>query len=192
MYRCINKIICSVLFLVVFMLATGCSSKESNNNEVIKPNITEQTQNTDLIKDDNNISTGKESTHSSQLQDKVYGYNTGDIFLKKYVKNDKVNQIILVEQSDSVISMGVLHLLIKNKDNEWQENLRCKAFLGKNGIDKNREGDRRTPTGDYGFLMAFGAKDKPIIIIIGPITTGGNSLSIQSLPIFLIIKAINI
>ncbi len=169
MYRFINKTMCLVLFLVVFMLATGCSSKESNNNEAIKPNITEQTHNTDLVKvrvkTENMISTDKESTHSSQLQDKVYGYNTGDIFLKKYVKNDKVNQIILVEQSDSVISMGVLHLLIKNKDNEWQENLRCKAFLGKNGIDKKREGDRRTPTGDYGFLMAFGAKENPGSII---------------------------
>lgn len=30
-----------------------------------------------------------------------------------------------------------------------------------NGIDKTREGDARTPTGDYGFLMAFGAKENP-------------------------------
>ena len=115
MHKFLSKTIFLVLFLMFFMLTTGCSSKESNNNEVIKPNITEQTPNTDLVKvrvkADNNISTGKESTHSSQLQDKVYGYNTGDIFLKKYVKNDKVNQIILVEQSDSVISMGVLYLL---------------------------------------------------------------------------------
>ena len=169
MYRFINKVICLVLFLVVFMLATGCSSSEPNNNEVNKPNVIEQNRNTDLVKGDvkadYNISTDKESTRSSQLQDKVYGYNTGDIFLKKYVNNNKVNQIILVEQSDSVNSMGVLYLLIKNKDNEWQENLRCKAFLGKNGIDKKREGDRRTPTGDYGFLMAFGAKENPGSII---------------------------
>ena len=79
MYRFINKTVCLVLFLVVFMLATGCSSKESNNNEAIKPNITEQTHNTDLVKvrvkTENTISTDKESTHSSPLQDKVYGYS---------------------------------------------------------------------------------------------------------------------
>ena len=144
-------------------------SKESNNNEGIKPNNTEQSQNVQTIKEhaksDSNISTNKESASLSQLQDIVYGYNKGDSFLNKYKKDNKVNQIILVEQSDSVISMGVLYLLIKNKENEWQESLRCKAFLGKNGIDKVREGDKRTPTGDYGFLMAFGAQNNPDSII---------------------------
>ena len=169
MHKFISKTLFLVLFLMVFVLTTGCSSKESNNNEGIKSNITEQSQNVQTIKEhtksDNNISTNKESASLSQLQDRVYGYNKGDSFLNKYKKDNKVNQIILVEQSDSVISMGVLYLLIKNKENEWQESLRCKALLGKNGIDKNREGDRRTPTGDYGFLMAFGAKENPGSII---------------------------
>ena len=35
------------------------------------------------------------------------------------------------------------------------------------------------------WLIAFGAKPRPIIIIIGPITTGGKSLWIHSLPISL-------
>ena len=169
MHKFISKTLFLVLFLMVFVLTTGCSSKESNNNEGIKSNITEQSQNVQTIKEhaksDSNISTNKESASLSQLQDIVYGYNKGDSFLNKYKKDNKVNQIILVEQSDSVISMGVLYLLIKNKENEWQESLRCKALLGKNGIDKVREGDKRTPTGDYGFLMAFGAQNNPDSII---------------------------
>ena len=39
--------------------------------------------------------------------------------------------------------------------------------------------------------IADGASPKPIIIIIGPITTGGNNLSIQFLPAILIIIANN-
>ena len=34
-------------------------------------------------------------------------------------------------------------------------------------------------------MIAFGAKPRPIIIIIGPITTGGKILCIHSLPISL-------
>ncbi len=67
----------------------------------------------------------------------------------------------MVEQSKETVSTGTLFLLVKNSDGAWKEKLRCKAYLGKNGLDKTREGDVRTPTGDYGFIMAFGAKDDP-------------------------------
>ena len=40
-------------------------------------------------------------------------------------------------------------------------------------------------------VVAEGAKPSPIIIIIGPITTGGNNLSSQFLPANLIIIAIS-
>ena len=56
-------------------------------------------------------------------------------------------------------------MLTKNPEESWELALQCQAYLGKNGIDKTREGDRRTPTGDYGFLMAFGAKENPGSII---------------------------
>ncbi|MBR1680782.1 L,D-transpeptidase family protein [bacterium] len=90
-----------------------------------------------------------------------YGYRNGDQYLLQYQDNELVRQIILVEQSAAEISVGRLFLLAKNEKGVWQETLQCKAFLGKNGIDKVREGDKRTPTGDYGMLMAFGAKDNP-------------------------------
>ena len=73
--------------------------------------------------------------------------------------------MILVEQSATEVSTGKLYLLTKNENNDWQEFFQCKAFLGKNGIDKVREGDARTPTGDYGMLMAFGVKDDPGSVI---------------------------
>ena len=115
MHKFISKTLFLVLFLMVFVLTTGCSSKESYNNEGIKSNITEQSQNVQTIKEhaksDSNISTNKESASLSQLQDRVYGYNKGDSFLNKYKKDNKVNQIILVEQSDSVISIdGITEL----------------------------------------------------------------------------------
>ena len=94
-----------------------------------------------------------------------FGYRKGDEYLAKYQDSALVKQIILVEQSEKETSSGKLFLLSKNKSNEWQEELQCKALLGKNGIDKVREGDARTPTGDFGMLMAFGAKDDPGSVI---------------------------
>lgn len=94
-------------------------------------------------------------------EQKSYGYKNGDRYLKQYSAIPAVRQIILVEQSKETVSTGTLFLLVKNSDGAWEENLRCKAYLGKNGLDKMREGDVRTPTGDYGFIMAFGAKDDP-------------------------------
>ena len=75
------------------------------------------------------------TVHAAEVNS--YGYQNGDVFLKKYQKNNAVKQILLVKQA------------------------RCNAYLGKNGIDKTQEGDRRTPTGDYGMCMAFGAKEDP-------------------------------
>ena len=92
---------------------------------------------------------------------KEYGYRNGDKYLAEYQNNSLVQQIILVEQAETANSIGKLFLLTKNQNGDWQEILQCKAYLGKNGIDKMREGDARTPTGDYGMLMAFGAKDDP-------------------------------
>ena len=92
---------------------------------------------------------------------KEYGYRNGDKYLAKYQKNSLVKQIILVEQIETANSIGTLFLLTKNQNGDWQENLQCKAYLGKNGIDKVREGDAKTPTGDFGMLMTFGAKDDP-------------------------------
>lgn len=106
--------------------------------------------------DDKTIKTVKEETDIV-----TYGYGVGDEYLRKYCNEETVRQIILVEQSDRNISDGFLYLFCKDDNNHWKLALACNAFLGKNGIDKAFEGDKKTPTGDFGFLMAFGVKDDP-------------------------------
>ncbi len=116
------------------------------------------------LKVPNDKSNGSQKDKSKTIKPSVpgeYGYRNGDKYLLQYQDNDLVRQIILVEQTAAEISVGNLFLLTKNEKGVWQETQQCKAFLGKNGIDKVKEGDKRTPTGDYGMLMAFGAKDDP-------------------------------
>ena len=44
---------------------------------------------------------------------------------------------------------------------EWDVILKSKAFIGKNGLGKTREGDLKTPTGIFHFTNAFGIKKDP-------------------------------
>lgn len=88
-------------------------------------------------------------------------YRKGANYLRAYEAVANVNSIILVEQDEKSISHATLYLLRKNAEHQWEERLKCSAHLGRNGIDKVREGDHKTPTGDYGITMAFGIKDKP-------------------------------
>lgn len=96
-----------------------------------------------------------------QVKKRDYNYRIGNKYLLQYQNQSVVRQIILVEQSVSEPTVAKLFLLTKGENGVWNEMLQCKAYLGRNGIDKVREGDARTPTGDFGMLMAFGAKDDP-------------------------------
>ena len=127
----------------------GTSSKLENKLPSQQENVT--------------LTVGKKDSISEE--EKRYGYRNGDAFLQQYRNNALVKQIILVEQAKENVNRGTLFILEKNNKNEWQETLQCNAYLGKNGIDKTREGDKRTPSGDYGFLMAFGAKEDPGSVI---------------------------
>ena len=179
----------NIIILTVLLFAVvGCSSMSANNKSsgTVVSNVPVKTERTLQNKSGNTVSHSKpaedklkektenkndadkaiakkpESTTSeTQVAKNGFGYRNGDIYLTKYQDVAAVNQIILVEQSEAEASAAILFLLAKNEKGEWQEQLQCKALLGKNGIDKVREGDAKTPTGDFGFLMAFGAKDDP-------------------------------
>ena len=173
---CFFKII---LITVILMAEFGCGNINANNSQV-KPTISN-----DLVKTDRALEQGKvdmssekrtsdadtlqkvenkkteETRDALQVKTQEYDYRNGNKYLMQYQNQSVVKQIILVEQSASEFSVAKLFLLIKGENGIWKEVLQCKAYLGKNGIDKQREGDVRTPTGDFGMTMAFGAKEDP-------------------------------
>ncbi len=51
--------------------------------------------------------------------------------------------------------------LYEKHEGGWIESLKTSAYVGKNGIDKLKEGDKRTPTGSYALKKPFGIKDDP-------------------------------
>ena len=147
-----NQLIYVLLFCMLFLFSTGCRSTpgiplRSAPNAVERNEVERK-------------SLPKDANIRPAVRDE-YGYKNGDVFLKKYRIEPSVRQIILVAQSDTKVSDARLFLITKNAAGDWDEKLNCQAFLGKNGIDKTKEGDMRTPTGDFGMTMAFGAKDNP-------------------------------
>lgn len=153
--RCFAQILKVSLFTAIVLMVIGCSSlsAKSKQNKPWVGNVP--------IKAETYKENSDKTIDVNQIPNTEYGYRNGDKYLSNYQTNSLVKQVILIEQNEDENSVGRLFLLTKNEDNVWQEYLQCKAYLGKKGINKIREGDVRTPTGDYGFLMAFGAKDDP-------------------------------
>ena len=142
-----------------FPVKASNNLKEDHDKSVLPNNDKGEKLNATKEKSNGNQKDKSKTVEQSVFRE--YGYRNGDQYLLRYQDNELVQQIILVEQAAAEISVGKLFLLVKNEKGVWQETLQCKSYLGKNGIDKVREGDKKTPTGDYGMLMAFGAKDDP-------------------------------
>ncbi len=58
-------------------------------------------------------------------------------------------------------SRGRFRFYVKNKKGVWKKKFACTAWLGKNGIGKEREGDGKTPSGLYPVEQAFGLLRNP-------------------------------
>ncbi len=44
---------------------------------------------------------------------------------------------------------------------QWEKIISCNAYVGQNGIHKEKQGDRKTPVGIYNITMAFGRRKSP-------------------------------
>ena len=69
------------------------------------------------------------------------------------------NQIIGVDFDKG--SNARLTLYQKNKDGIWNDQYSVAAYVGKNGIDKQAEGDGKTPTGMFNLTQPFGILKDP-------------------------------
>ena len=67
-------------------------------------------------------------------------------------------QIVLVDYTGGSAARLSVH---EKKDGVWTELFSCAAYVGKNGIGKTVEGDKKTPEGTYNLTTPFGIKDDP-------------------------------
>ena len=68
------------------------------------------------------------------------------------------DQIVLVDYISGSRAVLSVH---EKLNGVWTELASCDAWVGRNGIDKTREGDKRTPTGTFNLTTPFGIKADP-------------------------------
>ncbi|MGN0466270.1 MAG: L,D-transpeptidase family protein [Lachnospiraceae bacterium] len=80
-------------------------------------------------------------------------------FVGKYEASKKTKQLIIVNYKGG--SDATLSFHEKASDGLWHEVFSTYAYVGRNGINKKKEGDGKTPTGTFNIKMAFGIKANP-------------------------------
>ncbi|MDD2957095.1 MAG: Ig-like domain-containing protein [Lachnospiraceae bacterium] len=78
--------------------------------------------------------------------------------LDQYRNDKKTKQLIFVQYTGG--SSADVYLYTKS-GTTWKQTLSCSGEVGKNGIDKVREGDKKTPTGTFNLTSAYGIANDP-------------------------------
>ena len=87
---------------------------------------------------------------------------TLDLDISKFKVANETDQIMLVIPPYKTAQQAKFYYYIKNeKTNQWDEYIATDCNIGKAGIDKEKEGDKKTPTGIFQFDLYFGIYENP-------------------------------
>lgn len=82
---------------------------------------------------------------------------------RKYAEKKNTNRLIFVKYEGG--TNATLYMFRKktrrNGTHYWKKFLKCKAYVGLNGLGKQREGDVKTPRGTFRLTEGFGIKENP-------------------------------
>lgn len=85
-------------------------------------------------------------------------YDRWDRLRDEYRDDDETSQLVFVRyQGGSRANVQ----MFRKSGRKWSKILDCPGYVGSNGIDKVKEGDRKTPAGTFTLTKAFGIKDDP-------------------------------
>lgn len=78
---------------------------------------------------------------------------------QKYARDQEVDRLLFVKYRGRSRARFLMYK--KSQEGSWKKLISCQAYVGRKGIGKRKEGDRKTPTGTYGFTQAFGIRKNP-------------------------------
>ena len=81
--------------------------------------------------------------------------------LQNYLQDALVNQVMLVRCTEGSNAIVQFYQKQEEQEDAWTQVFETDAYIGKNGPGKTKEGDARTPLGDFGIRCAFGIRDNP-------------------------------
>ena len=85
-------------------------------------------------------------------------YSRWNQLLDEYLDDSGTNQLVFVKYTGG--SRATVQMYEKS-GGKWNCIADCQGYVGRNGIDKTREGDGKTPTGTFSLTKAFGIQDDP-------------------------------
>ena len=80
--------------------------------------------------------------------------------MQKYRSDDSVKQMMIVSHTEGWNARVFFYEKAEEND-AWTLVFDGEAYIGKNGMNKTKEGDTKTPCGDYEILQAFGILPNP-------------------------------
>lgn len=174
-----KKIVFAAMITAVTLGICACTKEVQREYELVQTTeavseeIPEQTQRASLEEESTQpetvriLETETEEIPEESTSEAASVENTMQEVKKIFQESDSVgslqaaknlNQLIVVavEQGKAVLSMHE-----RKEDDAWECILSEQAEIGKNGIGKTKEGDKKTPTGFYTLSFAFGIQDNP-------------------------------
>lgn len=85
-------------------------------------------------------------------------YTKWDKLLDQYIDDDSTNQLVFVKYTGGTMAQVEMY---QKENGKWKRILKCSGCVGLNGIDKVRQGDKKTPTGTFTLTSSFGIKADP-------------------------------
>ncbi len=117
---------------------------------------------------------GGTSTVASGTEETLRGIlNNSSLLVSSLQVASTTDKVIVVSTASTTTSAAQVRYYEKNGW-VWSEVINEEGTVGQNGIDKVREGDRKTPTGLFHFTMLMGIADDPGTIM--PYTKITNSM----------------
>lgn len=81
-----------------------------------------------------------------------------DMIMDSYLGNDSVQQLLLVKYTEGSNANAEFYV---KEDGKWNLIEQGAVFVGKNGLGKEKEGDMKTPIGEFSVNTAFGILPDP-------------------------------
>lgn len=78
--------------------------------------------------------------------------------LDQYRYDPETNQLVFVKYIGGSRAKVMMY---EKRGKLWKRIVNCSGYVGRNGIDKVQEGDKKTPTGTFTLTHAFGIKSDP-------------------------------
>lgn len=114
-----------------------------------------------------------DKTRWKEIKKDYLNSSTDRLIFVKYKKGskaivemwEKVEKGKYTDDNEGAVASDQIGKSSENTNNSgektWRRIISCNAYVGKNGINKVRQGDRKTPVGIYNITMAFGRKKSP-------------------------------